>query len=227
MYALFSEKNVRFIFLSAFDKTVPWNQPKKILHGIDGVILGGSAELHLSERVDYLYRNLHDEMMDNMRFFIHYILKNDFPTLGICFGHQLLGYMLGSVVRYDPLQAKTGTFLVSILKEAYSDPLFTGIRSNFLAQYGHLDSLCQVPSDVMLLARGKQCRYSCFRYKDHIYGTQFHPELTDKDMKGRLRFSKEYVKNSEEETLQYICSSKQAELLLKNFVEYIAETLSD
>lgn len=221
MYKQFLGCNVHFVSVSAFDENVPWQKPKKILTGVRGVILGGSGELHLAPRSKYAYKHIHRRMMKNMRVFIRYLLRYDFPTLGICFGHQILGHMLGCRVNHDVEQAKTGTYLVSLLKQAREDPFFHGVRTRFLAQYGHMDSLNCVPNGAVLLAQGRKCKCACFRYKNNIYGTQFHPELTDADMTGRLRFSKEYIIGSEAETYQSICSSKQSERLLKNFVEYI------
>lgn len=176
---------VTITFKNVFHDQLDWNYPERICKDADGVILGGSGDLYFDGGLED-----NDEAVLMSQNFAQlqlplfaYLKKREIPTLGICFGHQILAYTQGIQVHNDALQAKLGSHEVVLTEEGRHDPLFQGIPSQFTAQYGHRDSLSALPEGAVLLAFGEQCLYSAVRYAQHQYSLQFHPELTEEDMR--------------------------------------------
>jgi len=155
---------------------------------ISAVILGGS-NFSFSERGKYpsLWGKI-----KKITPFLKKIIKKNVSTLGICFGHQYLAYVLRAKIIKDESQQEIGTFKVSLTKKGRADDLFRGIPSKFFVQEAHKDSIKKLPQKTILLAEGKRCKIQAFRYKN-IYGVQFHPELNIKDMRLRSSFYPGYI----------------------------------
>jgi len=213
---------VQLSIINAFDEDVSWSDPKSILDEYDGVILGGSGEFHFPGKKDKEEQLLHRKMLKHMKPFVGYLLENDFPTLGICFGHQLMGHLLGTKVIVDSKQAKTGSYTVKLSNQAKNDPLYRGIPEEFKAQYAHKDSLETLPENAVLLGCGKKCNIATFRYKKNVYSVQFHPELSVKDMMFRVKLFSEYIPDSQEKTFKRFKPTTFSEKILSNFIFYIA-----
>lgn len=96
------------------------------------------------------------------------------PTLGICFGHQLLGQALGGEVRRNPRGREMGT--VTIRKTA-SDPLFDPLPDAFHANATHVDTVSVLPKGAVKLAESDGDEHHAVRFADGVYGVQFHPEI--------------------------------------------------
>jgi GMP synthase (glutamine-hydrolysing) len=210
-------KKVHITAVSALDGDVLWKHPEKIMADVDGVIFGGSGEFHFPGNSDLQQKRLHIRAIRNVHSLVKYLLYHDIPTLGICFGHQLLSHILGTTVVRDPEQAKkAGTYPVRLTDAGKKDVIFQDIPEKFFAQYGHLDSLSNLPQDTVLLAKnGRRCRISAFRYGNNVYGVQFHPEMTKKDLLFRLKISNaEYAS----EKKIHIQETELARKILLNFV---------
>ena len=209
------------IAIDAFDPKVKFSQPQKILKGIKGVILGGSAFNFASDNPPDKEK-IFWQMVRRVKPFIQYLIEKDIPTLGICFGHQFLGYVLGAKVVNDKTQQETGSFSVYLTQKGKSNPLFSGLPSVFVAQFGHKDSLEKLPSGATLLAKTKKCKIAAFGYKKNIYGIQFHPELTQKDFISRLKLYPDYTGNKKiAEIKKRLKPSPAAPKIFKNFLKII------
>jgi GMP synthase (glutamine-hydrolysing) len=157
--------------------------------------------------------------------FVTHLLKHDFPTFGICFGHQLIGYILGTKVVHDSKQAKTGSYDVRLNDMATKERLYKDIPKTFKAQYAHKDTLKKLPNGAVLLAQGRKCNIAAFRYKTNIYCVQFHPELSIDDMMFRMKLFREYVPDSIEKTFRRFKPTTISEKLLSNFITYVAHPI--
>ncbi len=57
----------------------------------------------------------------------------------------------------------------------------------FHAFVGHKEACNGLPEGVTLLATGRFCPVQMYRVGDHVYVTQFHPELDVTDLEARMR----------------------------------------
>ena len=207
--------------INAFNRKIKFFQAEKILKGVGGLILGGSAEFNFAAG-NPGREKMFWQMVRRVKPFIQYLIEKDIPTLGICFGHQFLGYVLGVKVVNDETQKETGSFSVYLTANGKTDPLFSGFPSVFLAQFGHKDSLEKLPSGATLLAKTKKCKIAAFGYKKNIYGIQFHPELTQKDFISRLKLYPDYTGNKKiAEIKKRLKPSPAAPKIFKNFLKII------
>ena len=106
------------------------------------------------------------------------------PVLGICYGHQLLAHALGGRVDYNPQGREMGTVAVDLHPPAGADPLFGPLPLRFPVQVSHLQSVLEPPSGATVLARSDQDACQAFRWRDHAWGLQFHPEFSVDHMRG-------------------------------------------
>lgn len=214
-----------FTFVSTLDETLPWSDPVAFVAGYDAVFIGGSGEFSLDEQKPEYEESGRTArtILARVTPLITYVLQEDFPTFGVCFGHQLIGEVQGGHVKSDATQKKTGTFLVSLTEDGKRDPLFADMPESFMGQYGHKNSLTQLPHGATLLAKGTHCHFSALRYGAHVYTVQFHPEITAEEVRTRLALAPEYLPEGVDiDTL--IQDSSASSTLIPKVIERIAIT---
>ncbi len=102
--------------------------------------------------------------------------EQSLPILGICFGHQLLAYALGGQVADNPKGVEVGSVNMQLTKAAGDDGLFSGC-SDMQVQASHRQCVIQLPPQALRLASTAMDDNHAFRYHDHVWGVQFHPEF--------------------------------------------------
>lgn len=113
------------------------------------------------------------------------LLDQQLPTLGICFGMQIISLVLGGKLNSDypeNLQAVNTTLTV----EGQNDPLSASLGPKFQAFTGHSDALSNLPNGAVCLGTGDYCPYQLVRFAPDIYGCQFHPEIDWSGMQIRI-----------------------------------------
>ena len=103
------------------------------------------------------------------------------PTLGVCYGHQLLAYALGGEVDNNPHGTQEGTTIIQLTAEGQADPLLGGLGAGFEAQVSHAQSVLKLPPGATCLAYDDWDANQAFRIGANAWGVQFHPEM-DADM---------------------------------------------
>ncbi len=206
------------LFINALTDTKrDWTDLNGIMKGVDHVVLGGSGNLSLAGgHGDEMSDAKAKLMAEDLGPLLNLLIDKDIPTLGSCFGHQIIAQHLGAKVIFDKEQAETGIFEIKLFKEGINDPLFAGVPEKFNAVVGHQDSVVKLPKDTILLAKSEKCGNHAFRYKTSIYGTQFHGELNTADLIYRLNLYpsyKEYAANVKN------IDTSNALKVLKNFLD--------
>lgn len=104
------------------------------------------------------------------------------PTIGVCFGHQLLAQARGGEVIRNPLGREIGSIGIDLHT---ADPILGDART-FLANATHLDTVGTLPEGAVSIARSAGDKNQIIRFDDRCYGLQFHPEIDDDVMRGYL-----------------------------------------
>jgi GMP synthase (glutamine-hydrolysing) len=103
-------------------------------------------------------------------------LQHQIPILGVCLGSQLIAKTLGARVYRNP-ELEIGWAPVHLTDAGRADPLFDGVASPTHFFHWHGDTF-DLPAGAQWLAWSDKCRHQAYRYRDNVYGLQFHPEVT-------------------------------------------------
>lgn len=213
---LLGEKE-RFVVIDARKESLP--EPE-----YGGVIVTGSASS--------VYNG--DGWIRKSEDFLRRAADREIPIYGICFGHQLLAQAFGGRVERCPQGWELGTVSISLNPEGQSDPLFTGLPTDFPAQQTHGDVVVELPPGALLLAQNSHWPTQAFKLGERVWGTQFHPEFTLSIMEGMVRSLTSILPPeafpgcpSEHPVREWILSglhdSPQARACLRNFMKQVRE----
>ena len=104
-------------------------------------------------------------------------LKDEYPILGVCLGHQSICEVFGANVTYPKQLMHGKQSEMTILKE---DPIFEGLGESFKGARYHSLSADRntIPDELEVIAiAGKDGEVMAVKHKEYpIYGLQFHPE---------------------------------------------------
>lgn len=141
------------------------------LDGIDAVVIGGSTA-GVYEADDHPW-------MERERAFVRRLVDEGIPTLGICFGHQIVNEALGGRVEHRGLTNELVEVALS------DDPLFEGIDSTIPAVHG--DYVVEPGEGMDPIASADYYELFATRHREApLWTVQFHPEFTA-DLLDRIR----------------------------------------
>jgi GMP synthase (glutamine-hydrolysing) len=159
------------------------------------VVLGGAGEGGYEAESDEEKAHL-KTVKDKMSVFIPALIENNTPIIGMCFGHQLIADVLGAPISVKESCAETGIAKISLTDDGKNDRLLKDMDDTFPAVVGHKVSVMELPDGATLLASSDDCEVHAFRYKDNVYGFQFHPELNEQTLADRLEMYPEYTNHT-------------------------------
>ncbi len=103
------------------------------------------------------------------------ILNLNIPILGICYGDQLLAYMLGGKI----VSAKNNSEYGKTILINQGGKLLKDISNESICWMSHTDYIEDVPDGFVTTAYTKSCPCAAMENDEKkIYGVQFHPEVT-------------------------------------------------
>jgi len=103
------------------------------------------------------------------------ILTSGLPVLGICYGHQLMAYLLGGKVARAP-KREYGRTLMRIVDE---DDILAGLGPEQVVWMSHRDAVVKPPRGFRVLAFTDGSPVAAMRHERMpLYGVQFHPEVS-------------------------------------------------
>jgi GMP synthase (glutamine-hydrolysing) len=149
--------------LGVYSEILPWDTPEeKIISGKPkGIIISGGPGTVLDPEAPSVSRKLLDGI---------------FPVLGICYGMQLAGYLLGGSVKKGDF-AEYGKVMVSVEKP--DTPLFDGLPGELTVWMSHWDYVETPPPGFHVTARSRSGLIAGFSDESgRIQAIQFHPEVS-------------------------------------------------
>ena len=115
------------------------------------------------------------------------ILSLNIPTLGICFGHQIISKELGGKVK----KSKYREFGLAQVKKVSNSQLiknFFDKKNTRNVWMSHADHVSKLPEGFKVIASSKNSKFTIVEnHKKRFYGVQFHPEVTHTN-KGKILF---------------------------------------
>jgi GMP synthase (glutamine-hydrolysing) len=134
------------------------------LSNVDSVIVAGSTA-GVYERDEYPW-------MDDEAALVRELVERGVPTLGVCFGHQLVNHALGGRVEHRGLTNEL------VRADLADDPLFDSVSPVVPAVHG--DHVVEPGDGMEPIGATEYNMYFATRHRDvPLWTTQFHPEFTD------------------------------------------------
>lgn len=102
------------------------------------------------------------------------IFDLNIPILGICYGSQLMSYMLGGKVETAPV-SEYGKTEVNVDK---SSVLFENVYEKTVCWMSHTDYIAKAPENFKVVAHTSDCPVAAMENAERkLYAVQFHPEV--------------------------------------------------
>ena len=102
------------------------------------------------------------------------VFSGKYPVLGICYGMQIMAYMLGGKV----IKGEKGEFGKTLLKIESDSPLFDGLEKEFIAWMSHNDIVIKAPDNFRITASTDNTPIAAMEDPERrLFAVQFHPEV--------------------------------------------------
>jgi len=187
-----------------------------------GVIFTGS---HNTVTKEYHYLSRAEHLLDK-------IVDKEIPTLGICFGHQLINKLFGGKIVRSPVGMEIGVVDIQLTLEGMSDPWFINSNTGKIKVYSCHDDLVIDPGvNFVQLAWNNFSIYQATSYQGFIRTVQFHPEFYKPILAAYIRKNIDKLKTQYNQSLHSIKSISKtidnkrelpmSEDALINFVKYV------
>jgi GMP synthase (glutamine-hydrolysing) len=147
---------------------------------IAGVLVSGSAA-YVDEALPWMTRAVA---------YLSELRVADVPTLGICFGHQLLGLATGGQVARNPRGREIGTVELAVTAD---NPLMARTAS-VRVNASHLDSVVALGQGTARNGHTALERNAVVHFGARSWGVQFHPEFSTTHMHGYINARADILK---------------------------------
>jgi GMP synthase (glutamine-hydrolysing) len=144
------------------------------LEEIDGVLSFGGDQS--------VTRIADDPLLTAEAAYLREAVEAGLPVFGVCLGAQLLAHALGGSVTRLPRRMVVWS-PITVLDAAEGDPLMGALPEGARALHWNEDGFEPPAGAVELLARAG-AGAEAFRYGDHAWGVQFHPEVDPPGLEG-------------------------------------------
>jgi GMP synthase-like glutamine amidotransferase len=135
------------------------------LTALDGVMITGSpASVHDQ-----------DPWIADLLTLIRDMTAARLPIFGACFGHQAIALALGGQVGLNPGGWVFGRTQTQITTPA---PWMTTLPETTALYAAHVEQVTAMPPQARTLTTSPACPVGGFAIGNHIYTTQYHPEMT-------------------------------------------------
>jgi GMP synthase (glutamine-hydrolysing) len=180
----------------------------------DGVIISGSPRDAWSDEPGVL------QLLE----FVQELASRGQPILGVCFGHQLLGRVLGADVRRNPAGWEVGARKIKLTPAGLESPLFAGFNAEFDAIESHRDAVLTLPPEAQLLAGNAHTPIQAFSVEKRFFGVQFHPEMDGEILRTVWSERRERLRGEVDFDLDLALDSADADAsrIFRNFIAILS-----
>lgn len=182
--------------------------------GISGIVITGSHAM-VTDHYDWNERTAN---------WLVVAIKRKIPTLGICYGHQLLAYALGGQVANNPNGLEFGTVEIHLTKLAEKYRLFSFLPAKVHLQATHTQSVVKLPPGAKLLASTSMDPNHAFVIGDFAWGVQFHPEFDAHIVNRYIEILRDYLQSKglqPDELIENCFDTPFGRIFLKRFAEIV------
>ncbi|MEP6962789.1 MAG: glutamine-hydrolyzing GMP synthase, partial [Acidobacteriota bacterium] len=145
--------------LGVYAEVVPSDTPASKLTGRKGVIISGGPS------------SVYDPSSPTMD---PALLTSGTPVLGICYGQQLMAYLLGGRVE----KGERGEYGFAQMEPLRQGGIFKGVRGRQQVWMSHRDAVKEAPAGFEVLASTPTCSIAAIADPArNLYAVQFHPEV--------------------------------------------------
>ncbi len=176
--------------LGVYSKIVLPEAPLEEFKGCCGIILSGGPNSVYEEEAPKVSKE---------------IFELEKPVLGLCYGHQLMAYLLKGKVEKGTVK-EFGTAQLEIQKQ---EGLFEGLQEKETIWMSHGDTVKKLPQGFKAIGKTSDCDNAAIaNLEKNFFGLQFHPEVTHTP--NGLKILENFVLN--------ICKCKK-DWSMKNYIE--------
>ena len=105
------------------------------------------------------------------------VLECGIPVLGICYGAQLMAYLLDGEVCSAADKSEYGK--TEVIVDKANDAIFTTVPEKSICWMSHTDYIKTVPNGFSVTAHTASCPTAAMSNPEkNLYAVQFHPEVT-------------------------------------------------
>ena len=150
--------------LNVYSEIHPFYDVPPLNEHIKGIVFSGSpASVHDAEAPQIDLNNY----------------LNKLPVLGICYGAQMIAHKQGGTVS-KATHREYGRARLQSVKQA--DTFMKGVSEGSQVWMSHGDTVAELPAGYQVIASTASVKVAAFaNTENHIYGLQFHPEVTHSD----------------------------------------------
>ena len=151
--------------------------PPRRIDDYSGVIITGSQSMVTNN-------SLWSKKLAN---WIPGLLESGKPTLGVCYGHQIMAKAMGGLVGYHPAHVSVGTFNVTLGANARMAPPLDILPKTFPAHMYHAQVVLDPPPGAKVMGGYSQDPNCVISYGFYQLSVQFHPEFDCRIMRAFTR----------------------------------------
>jgi GMP synthase (glutamine-hydrolysing) len=208
----------RVVVGATFEIHRAFEAPRHPVSGYDGLVITGSPRSLVEP----------EPWMDDAAATVRTAAAAGVPVLGVCFGHQLLGYAYGGRVRMNPKGWEVGTTEVELTDDGGRDPLFAGLPRRLRVNQSHRDEVWELGETTRRLASGAHTETQALAVGDNVRGVQFHPEIDGAVIKRLIAHRRTILTEDAAQRRRAMCVDSliagsgdcpEAERVLHNFVD--------
>ena len=149
-------------------------EPLPAPNAFDGYVITGSPASVNDDALPWL-----GGLLDFIRA-VHALRR---PIVGLCFGHQAVARALGGQVQRHVDGWGLGLQSTKWLqRRAWMSPPCP----QMMLMAAHNEQVTRLPEGAEALSYSDFCRFGSFRVGDHVFTTQYHPEMTPRFMQALL-----------------------------------------